>query len=260
MTEFKSLPKEEDRRRAILVLSNTDVEDFIEKPGGYDIIQNRQISLLDISTQEKDNLVDKLREDSNLLNPGNLLIQSPYNPSEYKPVDQAYSSFSLEKFYHFTTLCGYLGATEVLIEQIEIETKNKELLFEGTLEALQSDGELAVKKGNIGEISKFIQLKHEFYGGKPNIDEAEAYLGQYRLRGDISMKSLIDQRKFGGLKSREMILALSDNVVNTLEIVTDINVPIYTKLKAKIDRVKQESYSFTMKINVKFSDELISFL
>ena len=253
MTEFKSLPKEEDRRRAILVLSNTDLEDFIEQPGGYDIIQNRQISLLDISTQENDPLVEKLRKDSgNLLNPGSLLIQSPYNPSEYQLVDKAYSNFSIEKFHHFTSLCSYLGATEVLIEKIEIETKNKETLFEGALETLQAGGKLAVEKKSIREISKILQIKSEFDPVQPNIEAAEAHLGKYRLRGDISMKSLIDQRRFGNLKRREMILALSDNAVDSLGVVLDAKMPTVANLNATLNRIKQESYSFTMKINVKF--------
>ena len=55
--------------------------------------------------------------DSGLVRPGAVLIQSPFDKNTYENSMQAVERFALEKHLHFSTLCMYLGAREVTVEQ-----------------------------------------------------------------------------------------------------------------------------------------------
>ncbi|HEY9826775.1 MAG TPA: hypothetical protein V6D19_15140 [Stenomitos sp.] len=240
------------KRKAILVISPHELTRLEFTTGGNDLLLSEQIYLLDSSGEVTSSLEKKL-DDSGLLEPGNLLIQNPYDTSDYVILDKASSTFALTKYLHFTTLCGLLGAREVIVEQIEVKTLTGRQVFKGSLNNPFTEGKMEGVNTTFEEIRNNIKLQSKFGGGEPNIEEADDHLRQYQLSNDISMKSLIDQRKgTNPIKSRELILSLSEESKKNLKAITDIKVPVYANLQAQLEQIKKEVYEFTLSVKVEF--------
>jgi hypothetical protein len=240
------------KRKAILVISPHELTRLEFTPGGNDLLLSEQVYLLDSSGEVTSSLEKKL-DGSGLLETGTLLIQNPYDTSDYVVLDKASSTFALTKYLHFTTLCGLLGAREVVVEQIEIKTLTGKQVFKGSLNNPFADGKIEGVNTTFEEIRNNIKLQSKFGGGEPNIEEADAHLRQYQLSNDISMKSLIDQRKGNNpIKSRELTLSLSEESKKNLKAITDIKFPVYANLQAQIEQVKKEVYEFNLTVKVEF--------
>jgi hypothetical protein len=240
------------KRRAILVLSPHELTRLEYAPQGNKLLLNDQVHLLVPTDNLEGSLADKL-ESGGLLELGSLLIQSPYDTSDYAVLDKASSTFALAKYFHFTTLCGILGAREVVVKQIEVKTSKGNQLFRGSLDSLYAKGNLKVESTTFDEIRNNIEIKSGFGGGQPNLEAAELHLRQYQLLSDISMKSLIDQRKGSNpIKSRELTLSLSEESRKTLKVISDLKVPTNVDLQAQLEQARKEVYEFTLTIKVEF--------
>jgi hypothetical protein len=240
------------RRKAILVISEHESDRLEYTPGGNELLLSEQVHLLVPSYVTTGDLEEKL-DSSGLLEPGSLLIQSPYDTSDYVILNKASSTFVLSKYLHFTTLCGLLGAREVTVEQIEVKTLTGKQIFKGSLDSPYSDGKIEAINRIFEEIRNNIKLQSKFDGGEPDLEKAENHLRQYQLSNDISMKSLIDQRKGKNpIKSRELTLSLSEESKRNLQVITDIKVPVYANLQAQIEQFRKEVYEFTLSIKVEF--------
>lgn len=240
------------KRKAILIISPDEYARLKYTPGGSDLLLSEQIHLLVPSYLPTSDLEEKL-DGSGLLESGTLLIQSPYDTSDYVILDKASSTFALTKYLHFTTLCGLLGAREVTVEQIEFKTLAGKQIFKGSIDSRYIDGSIEAVNRTVEEIRNNIKLQSKFSGGEPDLEEAEAHLRQYQLLNDISMKSLIDQRKGKNpIKSRELTLSLSEESKRNIQVVTDIKVPVYANLQAQIEKVRKEVYELTLMIRVEF--------
>lgn len=243
------LPK---KRKAILVLSPADRERLEYSTEGNDLLLNKNIYLL-VPTDEIGGSLENSLEISGLLEIGSLLVQNPYETSVYAPLDKALSTFALAKYLHFTTLCGLLGAREVDVEQVEVRTSKGKQIFKVYNSSLYADGGIAGENRTFEEIRNNIKIKSRFDGGKPNIEKAEEHLLQYQLLHDVSMKSLIDQRKGDNpIRSRELILSLSEESKRTFKAIADVNVPTYADIQAQLDQVKKEVYELTLTVRVEF--------
>lgn len=240
------------KRKAILVISPHELDRLDYIPEGSELLLNEQVYLLVSSYVTTSNLEEKL-DSSGLLEPGNLLIQSPYDTSDYVMLDKASPTFALTKYLHFTTLCGLLGAREVTVEQIEVKTLAGKQIFKGSIDSPYTDGSIEAANRTFEEIRNNIKLQSKFGGGEPSLEEAEAHLRQYHLLNDISMKSLIDQRKGKNpIKSRKLTLSLSEESKKNLQVVADIRIPVYANLQAQVENVRKEVYEFTLTIGVEF--------
>lgn len=240
------------KRKAILVISSHELDRLEYTPGGNELLLNEQVHLLVPSYVTTSNLEENL-EQSGLLETGNLLIQSPYDSSDYVTLDKASSTFALTKYLHFTTLCGLLGAREVTVAQMEIKTLTGQQILKGSIDSRLTGGKVEEANGIFERIINKISLRSEFGGGEPDLEEAEAHLRKYQLLNDISMRSLIDQRRGKNpIKSRELTLSLTEESEKNLQVITNIKVPVYAGLQAQIEQVKKEVCKLTFKIRVEF--------
>jgi hypothetical protein len=241
-----------NKRKAILVISLHELDRLEYTPGGSNLLLSEQVYLLVPSYVPSNDLEEKL-DSSGLLEPGTLLIQNPYDTSDYVIFNKAYSTFALTKYLHFTTLCGLLGAREVTVEQIEVKTSGGKQIFKGAVDSPYADGSIDAVNKTFEEIRNKIKLQSKFGGGEPNLEEAEAHLRQYQLLNDISMKSLIDQRRGKNpVQSRELTLSLSEESKRNLQVVADIKIPVYANLQAQVEKITREMYEFTLMIRVEF--------
>jgi len=240
-----------NNRKAILVISPHELDRLEYTPGGNNLLLSEQVYLLVPSSVAND-LEEKL-DSSGLLGPGTLLIQNPYDTSDYVILNKAPSTFALTKYLHFTTLCGLLGAREVTVEQIGVQTSAGKQIFKGSIDSPYADGSIDAVNQTFKEIRNKIKLQSKFGGGEPNLEEAEAHLRQYQLLNDISMKSLIDQRRGKNpIQSRELTLSLSEESKRNLQVVADIKIPVYANLQAQVEKITREMYEFNLMIRVEF--------
>ena len=126
-------------------------------------------------------------------------------------------------------------------------------IFKGSIDSPYADGSIEGVNRTFEEIRNKIKLQSKFGGGEPNLEEAEAHLRQYQLLNDISMKSLIDQRRGKNpIQSRELTLSLSEEFKRNLQVVADIKIPVYANVQAQVEKITREMYEFTLMIRVEF--------
>lgn len=249
---INSLPQEPEKRRAIVVLSRTQLQQLERDPAGAKLRLNEQVCVLDASVKESSPLVEKLRG-SGLLNAGSILIQNPYDPSDYADIVDASYSFAQAKCIHFANLCGLLAARKVSVEQVEMKTNDGKSNFSGNINSPYGGGGADVERSVWERMKTAIALDDEYDEGSPNIDEAEKYLRKNQCLSDPIMKGLLDLRKSGiPIKKRNFALSVSKDSQKNLNVAFSLNVPVYADLKGKIEQIKKESYEFTLKINVEF--------
>ena len=118
MTDDSTWPDEPHRRKTVLVLNQQDIDALHYEEGGADLLLNEEVYILSSSLQESNPVIQDL-VDSGLVQPGAVLIQSPFDKNIYENSMQALRRFALDKHLHFSTLCMYLGARAVTIEQSE---------------------------------------------------------------------------------------------------------------------------------------------
>jgi hypothetical protein len=240
------------RHKTVLVISRHDLDQLEYQKGGSELLLNEQISIL-VPSDTISGALENYLDGRGLLEPGTLSIQNPFDTVDYVAFDKATSTFALAKYLHFTTLCGLLGAREISIAQIEVKTVKGRQIFKGSLSNHSANGEVGVINTTFEEIRNSIKLQSKFDGAAPDIEKANAHLRQYNLSHDISMKSLIDQRKGKNLiKSRELVLSLSEESKKSFKAIADINVPIYAHLQAQIEQFRKEEYEFLLTIKVEF--------
>lgn len=240
------------KRKAILVISSHELTRLEYTPGGNELLLSEQIHLL-VPSDEASSSLEKKLENSGLLEEKSLLIQNPYDSSDYVVLEKSASTFALAKYLHFTTLCGFLGAREVTVEQIEVKTSTGKQLYKGSLNSSAVTGNLEAQSKTLEQIRNQLKIRSTFPGGNPNIEEAEAHLNKYQLLSDHSMTSLIAQRSGSNpLQSRELTLSLSEEFKKNFKAVADINVPVYLDLQAQIEQLKKEVYEFTLTVKVEF--------
>jgi hypothetical protein len=184
--------------------------------------------------------------------PGVILVQNPFDSSEYLPIDKASTAFTVTKYAHFTTLCGILGAQEILVESFEISTDKKTpILIDFSFEAASLGGKLNIDKSILNEIKKSIKERSTFDSRQADFNYAEEYLKRYHLSNDNMMRTLIEQRRVG-LKEREIVLKLSEQFEDSLKVLFNINIPELGNIQANIERFQKEYHEITLKIVVIF--------
>ncbi len=197
---------------------------------------------MDASATENSPLVEKLR-DSNLLDSGSVLIQNPYDPSDYADIVDASYTFAQAKCIHFANLCGLLAARKVSVEQIEMKTTDGKSNFSGNINSPYGGGGADVESSVWERMKTAIALDDEYDEGSANIDEAEKYLRKNQCLSDPIMKGLLELRKSGiPIKKRNFALSVSKDSQKNLNVAFCLNLPVYADLKGKIEQIKKESY------------------
>lgn len=250
--DFNYLPQEPEKRRVVMVLPNYELERLRYESGGSELLLNRQVSLLDASVTESSPLVENLRS-SGLLNPGSILIQSPYNSSNYADAVDASYIFAKEKCSHFATLCGLIAARKVFVEQMEIQTTEGRTKFSGNLDTAYGGGEIEGESLAWERMRKTIRLNRTYKEAQPNLDAARTYLRKHQWLTDAHMNDLLELREAGiPIDTEELTLSVTQESQKNLEVAFSVKVPVYADLQGKIERIKKESYQFTLTIMVEF--------
>ncbi|MGD1713185.1 hypothetical protein [Dapis sp. BLCC M172] len=256
------LPEEPEKRRVIMVLSRQELSqleiDAESDNSARELLLNRQVSLLDDSAKDDSSLIKKLRN-SGLLNPGTILIQSPYDPSDYAEVSNASYSFAQAKCINFTNLCGLLGAKKITVEHMEMKSFDKKTKVAAKADTSGGGANVEVESYARDKMEKAIMIEEEYDPSEPNIEEARSFLMENQWLSDAHMKGLIFKREKGiRIKKHKFVLSLTEESQKNLKVAFSLNlpqnpsIPIVGKLNANLEQTKKETFDFSLEINVEF--------
>ena len=246
-------PNEPYRRKAVLVLNQTDVDNLRLKKDGAELLLNDEIYILPYPPQQSIRVVQDLI-DSGIARPGTVLIQSPFDRNIYQNSTQAVERFAMDKHIHFTTLCMYLGARKVTVEQIDFKNTMGKTTVSLEGESMGVGGNVKIENKELDSFQSKLTLTDIFKGGSPDVPAARELLRQTGLSGDAYMRTLLDirQNPNNSIKSRQLRLNMATETQRNLNVLANLNVPAYLSLEAGYDRHVREQTEFTLTIKVDF--------
>ncbi|EHK63377.1 hypothetical protein [Achromobacter arsenitoxydans] len=249
-------PSDPSRRKAILVLQQHDLEKCAYEPGAAKSLFDEETHILQFPARQQGAVPQALRNivDAGLDRPGSVLVQSPFDADTYEEASLAPQRFALAKHMYFSTLCMYLGAKEVSVEQIDLRTRTGK-----SSASVKGDGLGASADGHVQaeELERFraqLNLRDEFAGAAPDIPAAEGLLRRTGLLADLNMRTLLEMRRgsMNHLLTRKLTLSLSNEAKNNLNVVARLKVPKFVTLSVEYDRVLKEQHDYTLTVVVKF--------
>lgn len=260
--KYSSLPQNPRKRRVILVVSEQDLReleyDASEDKQSRELLYKDSISLINIDsltdTLEDDILLKQLNSSGDLLSSGNLLVQSPYNFSEYFETSKAYYGLARKKWDIFTNLWGYLGAKEasVNLKEIQIINSNDQLGISGAWNklGLGAQGEKDASK----KVKQEMNLKKNWKTqGKLMPDKAREYIRKYQwLFSDYEFEAIIDQCELGNPPDQSYTMNVTKESQTNLKLALNLNIPPSVKLNVDFSRVRNEIHDFTLATDVQF--------
>lgn len=251
-----SFPIDQNKRRAILVLQQHDMERCSYEPGAGQALIDDEVFVLQLPVCVNREVPPALQSiiDADLARPGNMLLLSPYDVNSYVDASLASGHFALEKYMHFSNLCRHLGAKEVTVKQIELRTGSSKSTINIKGGRPGVSAQFTTENEDLEKFCKMINLHDEFSGGPPNIDQAESFLRQKKLWADPTMRTLVEMRRDGAnqLITRELVLNLSSETKRSLNVVGRLKVPNFVNLSADYGRVVNEQNDYTLTLLVRF--------
>ena len=247
-------PNEPHRRKTVLVLNQRDIDALRYEEGGADLLLNEEVYILSSSLEESNPVIQNL-VDSGLVQPGAVLIQSPFDKNIYENSMQALRRFALDKHLHFSTLCMYLGARAVTIEQAEYKYTEDKKTFSARVDLpMKGSGDVKIEDEEWDSFHGKLTLHNEFQGGSPDVPAAKEHLKRIGLSGDPVMRALIDMRRNPNnlLTSQKLQLDMTSEVKSNFKVLANLNVPAYISLEADRNRHVREQTEFNLTVKVDF--------
>ncbi|MYM98737.1 hypothetical protein [Duganella vulcania] len=251
-----SFPRDPSNRKAILVLQQHDLEKCAYEPGAAQSLFDEEAYILPFPIRPQGEVSPALRNiiDAGLARPGSMLVQSPFDGDSYEEASLAPQRFALGKHMHFSTLCMYLGAKEVSVEQIDLRTRTGKSSVDLKAERLGATGQLSIEAEELERFRAQMNLCDEFAGSPPDIAAAERLLRRTGLLADPNMCTLLEMRREGmnRLLTRKLTLNLSNEAKSNLNVVGRLKVPKFVTLSVEYERVIKEQHDYTLTVVVKF--------
>jgi hypothetical protein len=247
------------RPRIILILQKEVVDELEFKVDGEKLLSNPEIKVISYPSGRGDPLVEELKK-KNLFHPDSLLVQSPFG-GFYALADEANEVFAYEKHFSFTELCGYLGAKEVKIEEVDLQKEDRTSAFsarlgtEGEFKLAPINAKAEIDKEQAEKFARKFRLRASFEGSAPNFSEVERLLAEKHLAGEQHIESLVGFRKAESpVKELEVSLNLSKESKRNFRFAANLiaGVPALLQIKAIADYQSSiqaiTEYSLTYKV------------
>lgn len=225
------IPLDHSARRVMLVLGENTINeclyDLEPEARGFLFDPQSHIVQYPLAADEPDSQALQNIIDADLLRPGAVLLQSPYDRNAYVDLNQAIDQFAIEKLRHFSRLCQYLGARDVTVEQVEVSKDYSSEVYELNGKAPAAKLDFKVENKASSSLARKFSISTAFRGGRPNTDAAEKYLRGKQLWGDVVMRSLVEQcaDEDNQILEQKVTISLSSESKRTLGVVAKLNLP-----------------------------------
>jgi hypothetical protein len=249
-------PSDSTARKAILVLGQHDFEKCEDDRKGAEILANDEIFVLAYPVRLKGDMPEVLRNiiRQNLARPGEMLIQSPFDPDVYVPAASAPERFALDKHMKVTTLCYLLGAKSFQVEQIDLRTSSGKTTLVMNASRVGANGSGSIEHDKLESLKNQMTIRTKFAGSLPDIEAAQDLLRKTGLSSDPNLQTLIDMRrgKSNTLLSHKMILSLSKEVQSNLNVAARAEIPNFVNISSDYKKVVQNKNEYTVTMDVEF--------
>jgi len=229
----KDLPENPQERKVIMLLSATDIMHLHSNKMEW--IKSPNITVLEYPFDNDSPILKtelyKSLEKENLINPGAILSQSPYNLDAYADAtafEDLILSNAKEKLYAFSVFCGKLGAKKVKgkYKKSERDTTNKEIggkvnaIIPATIPAtLEADIKMYEDLEN--KLEQKMELDDFYPNPNTNIEAAKEYLDKKHIFNDLELRYLLEAREIG-IGSRKVSFSLTSESKQSLKILGSI--------------------------------------
>ncbi|EAT08858.1 hypothetical protein SKA58_16808 [Sphingomonas sp. SKA58] len=245
------MPAEPTSRRVIAVLDQHDIEKC-SRTGETQILNDPQTHILaypvkrEQATKALSNIID-----AGLSLPGSILIQSPFDPDEYADAAEAVERFALAKHMLFSNFCQLLGATRVIVTQVDVVTSDSVQTITADGGRLMTKSKLGIKRAASDSLSSQLSLEDEYKGGTPDLEAAELLLSKHRLAGDSNMRSLLQARSSPSnpINKRTLTLNLSTEASRNLKVASKLKLPTFSfNADYQVALSHAKEYTLTMEV------------
>lgn len=254
-------PQEHSARRVVIILPENDRDEcrydlpleerkFLDDHESF--VMSYPFAVGKLENKALQNIVD-----ADLIRPGAVLVQSPYDRDTYVNLIQAAELFAVEKLRYFSRLCQYLGACDVTVEQVEVSKDSKSKVY--SLQANAPAGSVDGKFEDLdqGKLARKFAINTVFKGGKPNIVAAESYLRSKQLWGDVVMRSLIEQcsDEDNKILEQRVTISLSSESKLSFGVVARLKLPVQNiGVEANYLNAIDSIEEYRLTLNVRFND------
>ncbi len=255
-TNTSTFPSDPTARKVILVLSQYDFEKCEYDPDGSEILTDDEVFVLAYPVRVEGEVPEVLRNilQQNVARPGEILVQSPFDPNVYMPAGLAPERFALDKHLNVSMLCQLLGARSLRVEQIDLRTSNRKTTV--SLKASKSGGSVgaSVENEQLEAFRNKMNFSMTCAGGPPDIAKAEQMLEKTGLWSDPQLKALLDMRRDrpNALISYKLTLSLSSDIQSNLNIAARAKIPNFVNVSAEYKQVVKNRYEYTVTLDVAF--------
>lgn len=250
-------PTDPALRKAILVLSRHDYEKCEYDVKTAKFLNDDEIFVLPYPIILNENSSDALRKFVRCnagARPGEMLVQSPFDTSEYASASLAAEKFALDKHMKVSLLCQLLGAKSFRLDQIDLRTGSSKATL--TLKGAKSSASV----GGSAELEKLETLKNQmsvdmmFSGSGPNILAAEELLDRTGLRSDPRLLALVEMRRdvSNPLLSQDIVVNLSSEVQSNLSVAARAKITDFVNITADAKQSLSVRKDYTVTTHVTF--------
>lgn len=257
----KDFPLQHSARRVIVILAENDLQTcqydlppeerkFLYDPESFVLIYPTLAAGLECKAMQ--NIID-----ADLVRPGTVLVQSPYDRDAYVDLAQAADQFAVEKIRHFSRLCQYLGARDVTVEQVEISKDSMSHVYSMKAKAAAWGADGKVENQEESRLARKFTINTVFRGGKPDTEAAERYLRSKQLWGDVVMRSLVEQcaDENNRMLEQSVTISLSSESKKTLGVVAKLKLPARSLgVDASYLKIAESSEEYSLTLSVKFDE------
>jgi hypothetical protein len=186
--------------------------------------------------------------------PGEILVQSPFDPDVYVPAALAPERFALDKHMNVSMLCQLLGAKSFQVEQIDLRTSSGKATL--VLKASKAGGGVgsSIEREQLETFKNQMSVSMTFAGAPPDIQAAEYLLRKTGLWSDPKLQALLEMRRgrSNTLLSHKIILSLSNEVQSNLNIATRAKIPNFVNVSAEYRKSVQNRNEYTVTMDMEF--------
>lgn len=251
-------------RRVIFVLPGYKIElinhDEKFKKLKQSVERNSQTWLMDNSIEnhrdpETIMFLEKLAND-NLLDDGNILIQSSEDNRRYFLAHQVENKVVLPKWDNYMTICNYLGATTIKLDITDVtnfgEENNIIVKASSLIANLATRGTFSKKK--IIELKDRATLILE--KKPPNLENVEDFVQKHSLEKDPDIQFIINNRKYSTDLSFERNINLFSQVEESMNVVSNLVIPDkFIKIETSFEKKIKVTRKYNVRVALDFFEQ-----
>jgi len=172
-----------------------------------------------------------------LLEPGNTLVQSPYDPDRYLVVNEPTTlEIAVQKLNYFVEFCQILGARSARAVEVTRTSRSGTVTAKlggslspslpgpAALVPVKVSGSTSIGGGLSLEEEQRLSVECEWAGGPPSLDDAERFVERHRLLNDSTFTSLLQARRHRAnpIAAKRFELELSEQATANLELASQL--------------------------------------